>query len=339
MKRNKMIRKIVFGILMFTFSCLCGIFAQADSFDELRTGSYPLEASLSCYINAMGGVEFGAPMLKSAQLTVAEDGSKQITMKLQKSAVNIYSVTCDTFIDPSPTGAVAEGSVPSGTIGYYDEANQLITSGVSYTMSSDTAMNSKQEAVPYVDSITFPVERENSEFALALYINSNVMGTQFSNEKNPAFLRVNWASLYAQSHEPEPETKEEVQEIAQVPKETVVSAQAVNQESESLAEVQEKREAAAVESKSVEAAAETSAAEASKERTEVKAMDGLNLYQAEQSEASVQEEVITAAQADGYFAYFDKTVLAVVGTASVMFIVMGVVFVFIGSREEKKYAQ
>lgn len=291
MKKTHALRRIAFGALMFLFCLSCGILSYAGSFAELKSGTYSLDASLSCYINAMGGVEFGAPMLKSAVLTVKEDGSKSITMNLKKSVVNIYSVTCDTFIDPAPAGAVTEGSVPAGMIGYYNADGTLVTSGISYGMSEDTAMNSRQEQVSYVTSITFPVEWESSSYGLSLYVNSNVMGTQFSNEKYPAKLSVNWGSVYAQS---ETETAETT-------------------------------------------AAET---EAVPNRTE---MDGLNLYQAEKKETKAAapteaaDEMVSMNQADGYLAYFDRTVLAIVATAAAMLILIGSILIFVGGREEKKH--
>lgn len=292
MKKTRVVRRITFGVLMFLFCFCCGILSYAKTFEELDSGTYSLDASLSCYINAMGGVEFGKPLLKSAVLTVEEDGSKSITMNLGKSVVNIYSVTCDTFIDPAPAGAVTEGSAAAGTIGYYDAGGALVTSGVHYGMSSDTAMNSKQEQVPYVTSITFPVEWESSSYALSLYVNSNVMGTQFSNEKYPAKLSVNWESVYAQEH-----------------------------------------------------AAETSHAAAETEETTasyIKEMDGLNLYQAEKKEEQEQEttaanEVVSMDKADGYIAYFDRTVLAIAATAATMLILIGIILIIVGSREVKKH--
>lgn len=312
MKKTRAMRRIAFGALMFLFCLFCGILSYAGSFAELKSGTYSLDASLSCYINAMGGVEFGAPMLKSAVLTVKEDGSKSITMNLKKSVVNIYSVTCDTFIDPAPAGAVTEGSVPAGTIGYYDADGTLVTSGVSYGMSEDTAMNSRQEQVSYVTSITFPVEWESDSYGLSLYVNSNVMGTQFSNEKYPAKLAVNWESVYAQSATETAET--------------------------TAAETE------AAETKTVETTvAETEVIEPETTAPNRTEMDGLNLYQAEKKEekaaASTEaaDEMVSMNQADGYLAYFDRTVLAVAATAAVMLIVIGGILIFVGSREEKKH--
>lgn len=332
MKKTRVVRRITFGVLMFLFCFCCGILSYAKTFEELDSGTYSLDASLSCYINAMGGVEFGKPLLKSAVLTVEEDGSKSITMNLGKSVVNIYSVTCDTFIDPAPAGAVTEGSAAAGTIGYYDAGGALVTSGVHYGMSSDTAMNSKQEQVPYVTSITFPVEWESSSYALSLYVNSNVMGTQFSNEKYPAKLSVNWESVYAQEHAAE--TSHAAAETEAAP---LTQTEAAKAETETLTETQE-----AVQQKLQKESQKELQKETQQETTAsyIKEMDGLNLYQAEkkeEQETTAVNEVVSMDKADGYIAYFDRTVLAIAATAATMLILIGIILIILGGREVKKH--
>ncbi|MGN0158703.1 MAG: hypothetical protein ACI39W_06130 [Brotaphodocola sp.] len=333
--------RFLIGLLTVILSVFHGFFAYAQTFDTLDAGTYSVDASLSCYINAMGGVEFGAPMLKSTKLTVAEDGTKTIKMNLGKSVVNIYSVTCDTFVDPKPAGAAAEGSVTCGTIGYYNEAGVLVTDGVSYTMSSDTAANSKQEQVHYVDSITFPIDKESSTYTLSLYVNSNVMGTQFSNEKYPAKLTVNWSSVYEQAGakeadqpgtvkaETEPAKIETVKEETEPAKiETAKAETEPAVEQDTMAEKEE-----TVEKQETE---EEKAAELPEKET----MEGLNIYRAEEEEtlyeSAANREIVSMDKADGYIAYFDRTVLAVAATVAVMLIVIGLVLMIVGGREEKK---
>lgn len=69
-------------------------------------------------------------------------------------------------------------------------------------MSDNTALNSRDEAVNYVDSMIFPLDQIADTYNLTIYINSNVMGVQFCNENNaaaeatyPAKLTVNWNSI------------------------------------------------------------------------------------------------------------------------------------------------
>ncbi|MCM1115452.1 MAG: hypothetical protein NC397_08155 [Clostridium sp.] len=191
-------RKInkLFGILLAAlFVIMQPLSAYAAAADNLNEGTYSISAKLSCYVNAMGGVEFGAPLLKSAQLIVDKKGNKKIKLHLTKASVTIYSVTCDTFVDASPAGTAQESdsNVPNGTIGYYNKNGKLKTNGVTHTMSSDTALNSQNEAVKYVESITFPVDSVADTYKLTLFINSNVMGMQF----DPATLTVDWNSVQA----------------------------------------------------------------------------------------------------------------------------------------------
>jgi hypothetical protein len=159
------------------------------------TGRSYVKAELSCYIHAMGGVEFGAPLLESATVDWDESGDCTVTLHLGKSQVEIYSIVCDTFVDVSPTVVDETAPIKNGTLGYYTEGGELTTERLSYTLSSDTAKNARDEDVHYVNSITFPADEEITTYYLSLYINSNVMGTQFSSETYPAVLTIDWSAL------------------------------------------------------------------------------------------------------------------------------------------------
>ena len=161
----------------------------------------------------MGGVEFGAPLLQKTQLHVSKDGSKTITLHLGKSQVTIYSVTCDTFVDADPDNGNSFRGVENGTLGYYAADGKLVTDGVTYTLSDDTALNAANEPVHYVDTVTFPVLSQQADYHLTLYINSNVMGVQFcdANDKTtentfPAVLTVDWSSVGLSADNPQTET-------------------------------------------------------------------------------------------------------------------------------------
>lgn len=185
-----MLKRINTAIL--TILLLCQHIVPASAAEE---GRYTVEASLSCYVNAMGGVEFGAPLLTSAEVNVGADGTETMTLHFTKSSVTIYSVTCDTFIDVNPAYVTDSTGVQSGTIGYYRDEGTLVTEGVSYELSDDTALNARQEQVHYVSSITFPVESEQDAYYLTLYVNSNVMGTQFTKGGYEAVLSVDWSRM------------------------------------------------------------------------------------------------------------------------------------------------
>lgn len=185
-------KKVVLHMMcMLLMLCLIvpPVAVQASEIDG--AGTYEIRAKLSCYVNAMGGVEFGEPLMTGAVLNVREDGSESITIYLTKSSVTIYSVTCDTFLDADPGNTEEGAEIPNGTIGYYDAEGRLVTDGVSYTFSEDTALNPANEEVHYVDSITFPIGSRQDTYALTLYVNSNVMGVQFGSNY-AATLTVNW---------------------------------------------------------------------------------------------------------------------------------------------------
>ena len=199
-KLNKKISKICF-LFMGLVLLLCSLSTTtlAAGYEGYKAGTYTVDASLKCYVNAMGGIEFGNPLLQSASITVDGDGNCTMTLKFTKSSVTIYSITCDTFIDVNPSYVTEDRGVKSGTIGYYDENGKLQTDKVSYTLSNNTALNAANEQVQYVDSITFPLTYVSNEYNLSLFINSNVMGVQFCNNNNkattttyPATLSVKW---------------------------------------------------------------------------------------------------------------------------------------------------
>ena len=172
--------------------------SSADSEEVLSSiaaGTYYPEATLSCYISAMGGVEFGTGLFDGMKLTVTEDGEYVITLYFTKSSVNIYTVEANTFID-------ATDSAP----GYYDADGNLHYA--EYTLSSDTAEDAEGNSIHYVDSMTFTVDSLTSQIYLYLYVNSTVMGVQFcdgsgsgaSNQPGvltpyTAVLTIDWSSV------------------------------------------------------------------------------------------------------------------------------------------------
>lgn len=170
------------------------VYAEAPS--SLEAGNYSVDAALSCYVNAMGGVEFsdGFGLLKSTSVEVSEDGSARATLELgTTSGLSVYTVACTAFIgtDEAP--------------GYY--ANGEVTKeNVTYTVSEDTTTNANGE-VHYITSITMPIDTSVSEYTLWVYLDSNVMGCQLGDgsgegssntpgvaTKHTAKLTVDWSS-------------------------------------------------------------------------------------------------------------------------------------------------
>jgi hypothetical protein len=140
---------------------------------QLEKGTYEVDSSLSCYVNAMGGIEFANEELyKGATVTVDDDGQAVATLEFSRGygEFKIYSIAVNHFIDASE-------AVP----GYYDENGELVklTEGEGYKLSEDTVANKNGEEVNYVTEITFPVSEDTSDYSLYLYVNSNIMGCQF----------------------------------------------------------------------------------------------------------------------------------------------------------------
>lgn len=130
-------------------------------------GNYTVDATLSCYVDAMGGIEFsnGYGLLTGTTVTVAEDGTAVATLRLGvTSGLSVYTVACTAFIgaDEAP--------------GYYKDG-AVTKENVTYTVSTDTVANATSQ-VNYITSITFPVDTAVSEYTMWLYLDSNVMGCQ-----------------------------------------------------------------------------------------------------------------------------------------------------------------
>lgn len=161
-----------------------------------EAGNYTVDATLSCYVNAMGGVEFsdGYGLLKDASVTVAEDGSATATINLgTTSGLSVYGVACTAFIgtDEAP--------------GYYKDG-AVTKENVTYTVSTDTVANAKAQ-VNYITSITLPVDTATSEYTMWIYLDSNVMGCQLGDgtgtggsntpgtaTKHTAKLNIDWST-------------------------------------------------------------------------------------------------------------------------------------------------
>lgn len=166
-------------------------------------GTYQVEASLSCYIPAMGGVEFGESLLSGCEV-IKENDNYSLKLYFVKSQVTIYSVTCFTFINVTPNSSRDYFLIEQGSIGYYDKEGNFSSENVTYTLSQDTAPDPMQTPVHYVESAVIPVDELRGEYRLSLYVDSNVMGIQFcekssitgeGNTNYPAILTLNLDSL------------------------------------------------------------------------------------------------------------------------------------------------
>jgi hypothetical protein len=201
-KASKLVAVLAIAVMVLT-AFPATIFAAG--YEDLEPGVYTVDVDFSAYVTAMGGVEFGRPLVSGATVEVDENGDALLTLAFGKSSVTIYGVTANTFIDATPSGAGNSRGVPDGTLGIYDETGTVLqTAGVSYTLNDGTAENPFQEQVQYVDSVTFPLSYASDTYKLAIYINSHVMGVQFcqpnaqaSSTTYSATLTVDWDSAEA----------------------------------------------------------------------------------------------------------------------------------------------
>lgn len=332
---------------------------------QLKPGSYPVDASLSCYIPAMGGVEFGAGLFTGAHVTVDADGSARVTLGLTASTVTIYSVTCDTFVD-------AEASEP----GYYDASGKRKTA--QYTKSKKTALNAKNEAVHYVDAVTFPVSEGQERYYLWLYVNSNVMGAQFcdgtgsgssgsAGEATPyqAIFTMDWSGVATVGAEQASDTAAS-NSAEKTPtagtSDTATASQKTadknfekknfdKQDSEtSAAQVSDTASAAVNTASSAEQQSETStSADAFAARAEDaqarETMDGLHIYPADDAALSAasstssalngQEASVTDASVQASDTTNERMLLYVCIGLGMVFILLGGVFLLSGSRTKE----
>ncbi|MDR1409887.1 MAG: hypothetical protein LBJ12_06450 [Oscillospiraceae bacterium] len=309
----KPIHKPLFAAFLCTLMvCASVISAHAGAMKDLPAGEYAIDAKLSCYVSAMGGIEFGGPLLKSAKVASNGDGKLHMTLALDKSSVTIYGVTCDTFVDKNPSAIGEDRGVQNGTVGYYDRSGALHTDGVKTTLSKDTALNAAGNAVHYVDSIAFPVSVESGEYRLTLYINSNVMGVQFC-EKNsrstaqtyPAVLTVNWSSA-------------------------TVSA-AANGSSQTTASTGTAKPATPSEN-----AANPDNTDSGAGDVTTVVQDGLNIHYADGNGSSATAAPVITTEVQ-YFAYMNKTALLIIGACAAVLVAAGVILM-ISAKKTKKDA-
>lgn len=305
---------------VFSFAAPSTSFAAGNG----KAGEYFVDAKLSCYVNAMGGVEFGEPLLTGAMLVVDKNGKESLKLTFTKSQVTIYNVTCDTFIDAEPSYVTEDRGVKSGTIGIYKSNGKLETKSVSYTLSDDTAENPKKEQVHYVDSITAPIDKRSDSYNFTFYINSNTMGVQFCNENSkatsatyPATLSVDWDSL----------SKTQVNDTTEnsstpsTASETTATQAAAEADNNTGSE-----NTAAVESESSTQGTEKSVSE------NVVEDEGLNIHYAQ----SANDE---SKATDRITAYYNMPVIIGILIFGAVMIIVGVIFIIVAKKPDKKPAE
>lgn len=139
-------------------------------------------AMLSCWVTAMGGQEFGHAVLKGYKITQNQDGTYSCTLSTGTGVGVIFGIGFVAFIDPTGNGSDNADTVKAAQPKYYDAEGSL-QDAVFTTSEKDLGTLPSVKQVNVVDSITFPVRRDQSEYNLWMYINSNIMGVQFCDGK------------------------------------------------------------------------------------------------------------------------------------------------------------
>lgn len=141
-------------------------------------------AMLDCYVDAMGGQQFGHAVFKGVSFK-NNNGTIEATLKLGGGVGVIFSIPFIAYIEPS-IKSISDDTY--STPKYYDTDGSLkdatyTTSttdfGVRNNLNSSGTADSTVSKSYAVSSMTFPVSKDKSEYNLWIYINSNVMGVQF----------------------------------------------------------------------------------------------------------------------------------------------------------------
>lgn len=98
--------------------------------------------------------------------------------------------------DDEPENAATNNGIKDGAIGVYAEDGTLMTDGVNKTYSSggNYLATPSGKNVYYVQSVTIPVDGLRASYDMTLYVNSPIMGAQFSNDMYKATLKLDLES-------------------------------------------------------------------------------------------------------------------------------------------------
>lgn len=137
---------------------------------------YPVEADLTCYTSAMGGIDFGDGMVTDAALSV-KDGKAALTVALAPASFTIYGQSIQVSVDNTTDPL------------YYD--------GQAWTKLAYTTAQASDGTV-YVDRITIPVTKAVDTCQLGLHISRYQFGgpdasSTSDGSKLEAVLNLTWS--------------------------------------------------------------------------------------------------------------------------------------------------
>ncbi len=149
------------------------------------SGSFEESATmLNCWVDAMGGQQFGHAVFKGTSFK-NKNGTIECTLNLGTGVGVIYSIPFIAYIEPSMENLTGDSVSKPGYYlddGSHTDAEYTVSSkyfGIRNNLNSSGTMNGTVSKSYAVDSMTFPVSKDKSEYNLWIYINSNVMGVQF----------------------------------------------------------------------------------------------------------------------------------------------------------------
>lgn len=172
---------------------------SSGSLFDRPEGKYKVDTELSCFISAMGGVEFADGLYKGASVKINKDGSASMTLSFGTSSLTIYGQKTNTYVGE---GRYYSGATADAYTGYKDKNDQWVKIN-DYTLSGagKTVMSSYKQSVQYITDITFPIEEITDTYDLAMVIDSDFMGMQFGyDSKYNSVLTVDWNTLKGESN-------------------------------------------------------------------------------------------------------------------------------------------
>lgn len=198
-KLSKAMTFILLAMLLFAATALAACSSETpddtagDSGEPVIT-QYDADIDASITMGAMGKIDFGSSLVETSYMT-AENGQYSLTVIFKVGELTVGSITRNIFVDDAPEDAKTENGITDGTIGVYKADGTLVTDGVRKTYSSgdDYESTASGKNVYYVKSATLPVDALRESYDITLYVNSSIMGAQFSNATYKATLNLDLA--------------------------------------------------------------------------------------------------------------------------------------------------
>lgn len=156
---------------------------------------YDADLDASITMGAMGAIDFGGSLVETSYMT-EEDGNYSLTLIFKAGTLTVGGISQSIFVDDAPESAGENNGIQEGTIGIYAADGTLMAEGVRKTYSSgeDYLATPSGKNVYYVRSATIPVDGLRASYEMTLYVNSPIMGAQFSNDTYKATLEIDLAS-------------------------------------------------------------------------------------------------------------------------------------------------